>query len=579
MNLKKVEKALQKKGFTAVIPKKWRKSIILEGQVQSWNDKIQAGYLAVGHGFKGVVNDIEVPGIQKEEILSPQVKDQLLEGQSFDVVIVGGGVIGCSIARELSRYQLKIALFEKEEDLAKHASSRNDGMIHPAFAATPGSKKALYNAKGNLAYDKLCNELKINFKRPGNLILFNNPLMHLLGPVFKQRAKKNRDHGYQMLSAREVKKREPNVCKEQRGGFYLPNAGILSPYQLTIALAENAIENKAQVFLNTMVNRFDRKESEICSINTNRGQCQAKVVVNAAGIWADHIAQLADDRFFSLHGRKGMDVLLDINTGKLQNHITALVKMSQLGSKTKGGGIIPTIEGNLLIGPTAKETPYREDYSTEQEDLLELLEKMKTNRLLKPADIITYFSGIRACTYEEDFIVEPSETVKNLVHAAGIQSPGLASAPAIAEDIAAICVRILERKEKVEKKIDFNPHRNTSPRLGELNLEQRSQWIQKNPAYGRIVCRCEVISEGEIRDALASSVPVLTLDGIKRRTRAGMGRCHGGFCTPRILEIMAEENQIDMVEITKKGGDSQILAKKTKDNIDYQFKKTKNMKN
>lgn len=577
MSLNKIKKALKRKGYLQVTISEWEKSILLEGTVDNWNDKIQAGYLASHNGYKGVINDIVVPGIEEEKISVPGINDNLLDNKHFDIAIIGGGVIGCAIARELSRYKLKVAILEKEEDLAKHASSRNDGMIHPAFAAKPGSKKAYYNARGNVAYASLAKNLGIVFKRPGSIILFDNPFMHLLGPVFCKRAGKNGDVGYKMLSAKQVKKMEPNVNPVQKGGFYLPNAGIVSPYKLTIALAENAVQNGVEIFFNTLVNDFQMVNHEIRFIKTNRGACQAKVVVNAAGIWADKVAGLADDRFFSLHGRKGMDLLLDSNTGKMQNHITALVKLSQLKSKTKGGGILPTVEGNLLIGPTAQETPFREDYSTCQEDLLELLEKMKANPTLKAADIITYFSGIRACTYEEDFIVEPSEKIVNLVHAAGIQSPGLASAPAIASDISAMCISILKLKQQVELNRDFNPEGVRSIAPGELNYQQKKDKICQNPAYGRIVCRCETVSEGEVRDVLKARLPVTTLDGIKRRTRAGMGRCHGGFCTPRIMEIMIDETHISAENIMKKGGKSPLILSKTKGNINYDGKKTKNI--
>ena len=449
-DLKYIRKALKKARIAGVEAHEWRDSVVLTGRVNSWDEKIQAGYAAANKGYKGVVNDISVEGVATDEMSIPSIRDSLLEGRQFDVAVIGGGVIGSAIVRELSRYDISTALLEKEEDLAVHTSSRNDGMIHPGFAASPGSLKAHYNVRGNRAYTKLCSELSVELKRPGSLILFSNPLMKLLLPLLKARAKKNGVDGYRYLSKKEVKRLEPNITPRQHGAFFLPSTGILSPYKLTIALAENAVENGVEVFLNTAVLGFEMAENHIARIKTNRGDLDASVVINAAGIWADRIAGYADDRFFSLHGRKGVEAILDTKTGQYQRRVTAMPSIFQTGSKTKGGGLVITTEGNLLVGPTAEEVPYRELYTTEQKDIDKLMRHIKLNTRLDISDIITYFAGIRACTYEEDFIIEASEHVDNLVHAAGIQSPGLASAPAIAEDISRIALDILKGKREVQ---------------------------------------------------------------------------------------------------------------------------------
>jgi len=571
-----VRKALDKAGFNDVKIEEWRKSIVLSGSVDTWDKKIEAGIAATKKGYKGVVNDIGVPGIKFDEMAVPSLKDNYLEGKHFDAVVIGGGITGSAIARELKRFNISVALLEKEEDLAKHASSRNDGMIHDGFAAKPGTKKAEYNVRGNRAYTEVTRELGVEFFRPGSMILFSNPFMKLIMPVLKARAKKNDVDGYRYVSRKEVAKMEPHLTEKQYGAFLLPSAGVLSPYKMVIAYAENAVQNGAEVVLNTVVTGFDMDNNNISKIKTNRGDLTAGVVINAAGIWADKIAGYADDRFFSLHGRKGTDAILDLRTGEYLSTITAMPPLiNQSKSKTKGGGLIITPEGNLLVGPTAEEVPEREDYSTDPENIEELMHHMNLNRKLRRADIITYFSGIRACTYEEDFIIEASEHVENFIHAAGIQSPGLASAPAIAEDITKIAVDLLRKKMTVGENSDFNPTREAAPELRNLPLEDRAEYIKKNPAYGRIVCRCEEISEGEIRDALRSPIPVSTLDGIKRRARVGAGRCHGGFCTPRVLEIMAEELKVDITELTKKGENSEIFYGVTKGNIDYSGKTLK----
>lgn len=574
-NLKKVAKAIKKTGLLGVNTHEWRTSIVLTGKVKTWEDKIKAGYAATRKGYKGVVNDIEVPGVKSDEMYIPKIKDNSLEGKYFDAVVIGGGVIGCAIIRELSRYDLKIALIEKEEDVAKHASSRNDGMVHPGLAASPGTLKAHYNIRGNNAYTKICQELGIDFKRPGSLILFKNPLYRLSVPFLNSRARKNGVNGYKYLNKVDVNKMAPNVIQKHHGAFYLPSAGILSPFKLTIAFAENAVENGAQVLLDTVVSGFDMEQSQIKSIKTNRGDFFAGVVINAAGIWADKIASYANDRFFSLHGRKGVDAILDLKTGQYQPLVVAMPSLLGGDSHTKGGGLVTTPEGNLLVGPTAYETPFREDYSTKSEDIDQLMHHINLNTKITRSDIITYFAGIRACTYEEDFIIEASETVDNLVHVAGIQSPGLASAPAIAEDVAKIATGILKKKMDVKPDQLFNPVRKAAPNLKDIDLKTRAETIKKNPSYGRIVCRCEEISEGEVIDALNTPVPATTLDGLKRRARVGAGRCQGGFCTPRVLEIMSKEMDINILDIKKQGDNSEIFVHETKGKVDYSNKKIK----
>lgn len=573
--LKNVVKALKKKGFGGVHAHEWRKSLVLTGSVPAWDDKIEAGYAAAKKGYKGVVNDIEVPGAESDEMFVPKLKDKALEGEHFDVVVIGGGVTGCAILRELSRFDIKAALLEKEEDVARHASSRNDGMIHDGFAASPGSKKAHYNVRGNAAYTKVCRELGIDFKRPGSLILFSHPLYRLALPYMLFRAHQNGVDGYRYLSREEVDSMVPHAAKGHHGGFFLPSAGILSPFKLTIAFAENAVENGARVFLNTVVSGFDLTRNEITTIKTNRGNLSAKIVVNAAGVWADKIAAYANDRFFSIHGRKGVDAILDLKTGQYQPIIMAMPPLVGGNKHTKGGGLITTPEGNLLVGPNAYETPFREEYSTAPSDLDQIMRHLRLNTMLSRADIITYFAGIRACTYEEDFVIEASETVENLVHVAGIQSPGLASAPAIAEDVAGIVTGLLRKQAEVMPRQDYNPVRKARPELKGMDFARRAELIRQNPAYGRIVCRCEEISEGEVVDALNSPVPATTLDGLKRRARIGAGRCQGGFCTPRVLEIMSKEMGVSILDLKKKGDGSEILLGETKGKVDYSDKELK----
>lgn len=558
----RVRRILDRKGFKGIAIREKRDSLVLEGQVADWDQKIAAGYAAAGQGYKGVINDISVPGIPAETMRCSEVRDGLLEGQLFDVVVIGGGITGCGILRELARYDLRLALLEKEEDLAVQTSGRNDGMIHPGFAASPGSLKAAYNTRGNRLYDRWADELGFPFKRSGSLLLFKTGAYRLLMPYLKSRCRRNGvDGDYRYLSPREVRAREPFAPSNQKGGFFMPSAGFVSPYEVTVALAENAVQNGASVFLNTAVSGFRMDgPSRIHSIETNRGTVRARVVINAAGNWADAVAEMADDRFFSLHGRKGTDCILDKTAGAYLSSALGMPSLTaHRSSHSKGGGLVPCVEGNILVGPTAYEQPFREDFSTDPEDFRRLLEKLKLNRRLEASQIITYFSGIRPATYEEDFIIEPSGRVVNLVHAAGIQSPGVASAPAIAEDVSAMALAILEKEKPVHPRARFEPRRKPPVKPLSLSDEERSGLIRRDPAYGRIVCRCEEVSEGEIREALSRPVPALSMDALKRRTRIGAGRCHGGFCSPRVMELIAEETGGTLCDVNKKGAGSRLL--------------------
>ncbi len=577
--LKAVRKSLENKNIAGVEAFEWRRSVVLAGKVKTWDAKIEAGYCAVKKGYKGVVNDIEVEGIGPDRMSLPACRDGLLEGRKFDIVVIGGGIIGSAVARELSRYDIRIALLEKEEDLAKHASSRNDGMIHPGFASKPHTLKTACNIRGNAMYARLSKELGFEFRRVGSLILYSHSYSKTITPLLMERCIQNGVEGYEYVKRKRVFEMEPYVTGKQHGAFYLPTTGVISPYRATIAFAQNAIRNGVEVFLETAVTGFEMAGNKIRKVLTNRGDFEAALVVNAAGVWADTVACYANDRFFSIHGRRGTDAVLDVRTGRYQTAVLAMPSFVQVKSKTKGGGLVTTVEGNLIAGPTAEEIPYREDYATHPEDLVQLRKHLRLNTKVGEADIINYFAGVRACTYEEDFVIEASEYVPNLVHAAGIQSPGVASAPAIAEDVAMLAVNRLQEFGKVMPRKNFDPRRERDHRLSEVGIEEWAKIVRKNPDYGRIVCRCESVSEGEVRSAIRSAVPATTLDGVKRRTRAGMGRCHGGFCTPRVMEILSGELDVSMTSVTKKGTGSELLVGETKSGADYSDKKTKPVEN
>lgn len=562
--LKAVGGALWKMGLHQVEAREWRQSLVLEGRVDTWQQYIAAGYAGVGYGYQGVVNDIQVQGIAPLEEYLPPTSDQSLAGQEFDVVVVGGGVIGCSIARELTRWNLRVAVLEKEDDVAKQTSCRNNGMIHPGLAASTGTKKLTYNIRGNRMYTQAAEELGFRLERCGSVVMLERSIYQLLLPWVRNYALKKGVDGFIPLTRREVQEREPFATPAQRGGIFLPSTGVVAPYEVTVAYAENAVENGAQVLLNTVVQGFTMEHARIVAVETNRGKVRAKVVINAAGVWADKVAGLANDRFFTIHGRKGAIAILDKKTRPYQGGVLAMPKLSR-ESHTKGGSVNPTVEGNLLMGPNAVEAPQREDWTTGPKDIEFLLSRhLPLNTQLGVKDVITYFAGVRACTFEEDFIVEPSQYVGNLVHVAGIQSPGLASAPAIAQDVADMVVTLLKGVMEVKPNAGYNPRRRVRPRLEDLSLEERAEVIRANPAYGRIVCRCETISEGEIIAAIKSPVPATSLDALKRRVRTGMGRCQGGFCTPAVIKALARETGVPPTQVTKGRPGSELLLAPTK---------------
>ncbi|MFD3158581.1 NAD(P)/FAD-dependent oxidoreductase [Haloimpatiens sp. FM7330] len=564
--LKKIQTNIQKKVSKNIFCKEFHSSILLEGNVNNWDEVVKAGIIAANKGYKGVINHIQIDNFNKLNIRKPLIEDGILNKKKVDVLIIGGGIIGCAIARELSKWQFSILLVDKESDVAMHASSRNDGMVHPGIVPKPGSKKALFNVRGNKLYSKVTKELDVPFKRCGSIILLDNNFLKLAYPYLKIRAWQNNVEGIKKLSLSQIREMEPNVIqKGVCGGILIPSTGVVSPYNMTIAYGENAVDNGCEISLNTIVMSMKLEKNKIVMVRTNRGNIYPKVVINAAGVYSDKIAAMANDEFFSIHPRKGEIALLDKKKGYLINSVIAKPKLNINKTHTKGGGIVRTIDDNLLIGPDAYEQPYREDFSTNRENINSIL-KRQLNLLsnVKKSDVITYFSGIRAATYEEDFIVEKSEYVKNLVHAAGIQSPGVASAPAIAEEIEKITYSILCKNMMVKSKKNWKPNRKKIPRLSKMSVAERAQLIKKNPDYGVVICRCEEISKGEIIDAIKSPIPATTVDAVKRRVRTGMGRCQGGFCMPQVMKIIREETGIELDNVTKKGNKSYILDKETK---------------
>jgi len=542
--------------------------LYLAGDLQNWDDIVRAGLMSVNKKKYYVVNDINFTGGKIPPMRQPSVTDNTLEGKRPDVLVIGGGVVGCAIARELTRYKLDVMLIEKEHDVALHASGRNDGMVHPGLDLRRGQLKKKYNDAGNRMYPVICKELEVPFRYTGQYLCFTDGWAKPAA-IASLLYWKLMGIPAEYVSRKKLAKREPNLSGKIRFALFFPTAGVVCPYGLTIAYAENAADNGAKICLDTAVVDMEVKDGKIESVLTNRGRVFPRLTINAAGVFAEEVAKLAKDRFFSIHPRRGTNMILDKKAAPLVKTIASVFslterKTSSKEEHSKGGGIIHTVDNNLLVGPNAIETYERENFSTDRESIKTVMAKQrKTSFDLSERDIITYFTGIRAATYEEDFIVSFGKFTKNIIHAAGIQSPGLTAAPAIAVDISKMAANYLEAGVNE----NFNPVRRAIIRASELPDNERDALIKKEPDYGVIVCRCEEISRGEVLAALRRSVPCDTVDGIKRRVRPGMGRCQGSFCGPNVAQIIAAEKKIPLTAIRKMSDNSGILLCGNKDEV------------
>lgn len=542
-------------------------TIVLTGTCDDYTLIVQAGKLAVDkRRYHGVVNKIQLSNTPPATVPPPAFFDQALEGICPDVVIIGGGIIGCSIARELSKWSLNIYVLEKSSDVAMHGSSRNDGMIHPGIDLTPKLKKGIYNRRGNELYSKVSSELQVPFERRGSYLVFNKAWMRI-GMMLYLRYKSsiNKIPMVRFVTQKQLLAKEPEVGKHFKGAAYFPSTGYVSPYLTTIAYAENAIQNGVIFSLNTTVLGFSITKNKIEGVQTNRGTLHPKIVINAAGVFADLIAEMANDRFYTIHPRKGTIAILDKKSAGLTETSIGDPFHDPQRQNTKGGGVVRTVDQNILVGPDAFETPLREDYATDRKQLDQLISKFTwVTPNLSKSSIITYFSGIRAATYEEDFVVEPSKKIENFIHVAGIQSPGITAAPAIALDVEYMTINILGNYQKVCKNPTYNPSRKSIPNPRNMTSFEREQLIKNEPEFGVIICRCEQITKGEIRAAIRSPLPANSLDAVKRRVRSGMGRCQGSFCGPLVLSMIAEELRVPPNQIEKSGKGSTILFNPTK---------------
>ncbi|OCA98446.1 NAD(P)/FAD-dependent oxidoreductase [Clostridium beijerinckii] len=474
----------------------------------------------------------------------------------YDVAIIGSGVIGNSIFRELTKYNLKVVVLEKEKDVSMGTSKANSAIVHAGYDPKEGTLMAKYNVAGNEMFEDLCKELSVPFKRNGSLIIaFNDEDMKTVQALYENGTKIG-VKDLQILSKEQVLEKEPNLNQEIFGALYAPTGGIVGPFEYTIALAENAVANGGEIKLEKEVVAIEKNDT--FKITTKDGEIiESKFVINAAGLYADKIHNLVCKESFKIVPRSGEYFVMDKTQGNVVSH-TIFQCPSKLG---KGVLVTPTVHGNLLVGPDARDIEDKDDVGTLAEGLNEVRDaSMRTTNKVNFREIIRSFAGLRANPDTGDFIVEENDEVKGFIDVAGMKSPGLSSAPAIAIDVVEI---LKEAGCKLDKKSDFKAKREQIHFM-ELSAKEKAELIKKNPQYGRMVCRCESITEGEIVDAIKRSIGIPSLDSIKRRCRPGMGRCQGGFCGPRVQEIIARECNVPLEDVVQEKLGSYILLGKTK---------------
>ena len=472
-----------------------------------------------------------------------------------DVIIIGAGVTGCAIARELSRYELDICVIEKESDICEGTSKANSGIVHAGFDAKPGTLNARLNVQGNAMMEELSKKLDFPFKRNGSMVVCQSAKEV---PVLEELLQRGLTNGVQemwILSRTEALELEPNLADSVYAALLVPSGGIVCPFSLNIALAENAAANGVEFRLETEVHSIEKlPETDTtaggpCSgylVRTDKGDLQTRFLINAAGVYADKFHNMVSEKKIHITPRRGDYLLLDRTAGEHVHH-TIFQLPSEYG---KGVLVTPTVHGNLMVGPTAIDIENKEATATTAEGLAQVMEKCgRSVKDVPLKQVITSFAGLRAHEDGGEFIIGEAEDAKGFIDAAGIESPGLSSAPAIGQYVREILAGLTELKEKSR----FIETRKGIVRFAECSREMQQELIRQNPAYGKIICRCETITEGEILDAIHRPLGATTLDGIKRRTRAGMGRCQAGFCTPKVMDILARELGLELKDIRKNG--------------------------
>ncbi|MBP3636964.1 MAG: NAD(P)/FAD-dependent oxidoreductase [Clostridia bacterium] len=470
-----------------------------------------------------------------------------------EILLIGAGITGCALARVLSRYDVQVTVIDRGADVAEGASKANSGIVHAGFDAHPGTMKAKLNVEGATMYPDLCKELGVPYGQPGALVIgFNEEDRKTLENLVQQGID-NGVPGVRLIERDEVLRMEPNTNPEVLCALYAPTSGLTSPYEMTFALADHAALNGVTFKMNEEVTNVWQDETGLWHVQATSGEYTCKVVINCAGVGSAIIHNMMSDDKREIINRRGQYYLMDRVT-PLPFTMTMFQCPTKMG---KGVLVSPTVHGNVLLGPSAEDIPDALDVSTTADGLAFVLEKSKlTWPAASPRGTITNFSGIRAHEAKGDFVIGAVAGRTNAYETVGIESPGLSSAPAIAEMLG----QQIAEEQGLAKKADYKPAQPLPKPFHAMTNEERAAAVAANPLYGKLVCRCEVVTEAEIRAAIRRPVGAHTIDGVKRRTRAGMGRCQGGFCSPRVAEIIAEELGIPMTEVTKCGGESRLLT-------------------
>lgn len=552
-----------------------RNIITVTGECESWNQLVDVGhFIAYQKGVKNVVNELTVKGLEiphKDYTPYKEAGEACGVIKEADVVIVGAGVTGCGIARTLAKYPLDIVVVEMSDDVCTGASKANNGDIHPGHQAKTGTLKQKLNVRGNSLYDKWAEELNFTLDRCGAMGVTSDESMIPAIKASYDLGVANGVPGMELIDGERAIELEPNLANRDEkfiAGVWIPTYGLVEPYEVVVALAENAAENGVEFLFNATVGDVLTENGEVTGVVTSKGIIKSRYVINCAGVYADEISAMAGDKCYTIHGRKGTIAILDKNCKPEFNAVTQVVYPNNIQEKknkeSKGGGCCRTPEFNMLLGPSATEVPDKEDNTTTKADL-DYAMATNGNPNAGRKDVIRIFAGVRPADYKEDFVIEMSPITHRFINVGAIQSPGLASSPAIAEMVEGIFLDDMKADGKeLTVKADYNPYHKKKVEFRHMSREEQDALIQKDPRYGKVICRCETITEGEILDAIHAPLVPGSIDAIKRRTRAGMGRCQGGFCQPRVLEILARELGQDWVDIHLKDGNSQILYEKNR---------------
>ncbi len=469
----------------------------------------------------------------------------------YDVLIIGAGVIGGVTARELMRYKLKVAILEKENDVACGASKANSGIIHGGYDPEPETLKAMLNTEGVDLLYKAAKELNVPFENNGSLVCaFGEEENSVVAELYK-RGLENGISGMEILNGDEARRLEPALSENVTMALRVTNAGIICPYEMTVASVGNAMDNGAELFRNFEVCKISPKADGFVVKSVNGDEKECRYILNCAGVYSDKIAALIGDESFKIIPRAGEYMLLDKAEGKKVLHTIFQVPTKE----GKGILVTPTVDGNLLTGPTA--SAVSADFTDTTKEGLDTVSRLvkKSVPSVDFRQVITSFSGVRSSEKKGDFIIEPSKVNSRFINVAAIDSPGLTSSVAIAKyavnQLKSVGLQLIDNP-------NFNGRRDDPHAFRKMNDEQKNEFIKAHAEYGKIVCRCETVSEGEIRFAISHNPKAMDIDGVKRRTRSGMGRCQGGFCLPFVMKLIAEENGMELSKVTKKGGGSYI---------------------